>query len=86
MKKEKQKEKSKKSKNGIELKIAVIHEGRKPRYKNDYKLKNKIIVGTAQRASELKRIEDAIIGTTYKEYGIKNIEIEYTEEAKEIFS
>ena len=88
------KKKTKKRKNGIELKIAVIHEGRKPRYKNDYKLKNKIIVGTAQRASELKRIEDAIIGTTYKEYGIKNIIINgdgadwtgsIVEGAKEIF-
>ena len=92
--KKKRSKKSKKRKNGIELKIAVIHEGRKPRYKNDYKLKNKIIVGTAQRASELKRIEDAIIGTTYKEYGIKNIVINgdgadwtgsIVEGAKEIF-
>ena len=40
------KKKGKKKKNGIELKIAVIHEGKEPRYTNDYKLKNKIIVGT----------------------------------------
>ena len=65
--------KGKKKKNGIELKIAVIHEGKEPRYTNDYKLKNKIIVGTAQKASDLKKIEDTIIGTTYKEYKIKNI-------------
>ncbi len=69
------KKKSKKKKNGIELKIAVIHEGKTPRYTNDFKLKNKIIVGTASKASELKRIEDATIGTTYKEYTIKNIVI-----------
>ena len=64
---------TKKKKNGIELKIAVIHEGKEPRYTNDYKLRNKIIVGTAQKASDLKKIEDTIIGTTYKEYKIKNI-------------
>ena len=88
------KKKGKKKKNGIEIKIAVIHEGRKPRYKNDYKLKNKIIVGTVQKASDLKRIEDMIIGTTYKEYAIKNIVINgdgadwtgnIVEGAKEIF-
>ena len=67
------KKKSKKKKNGIELKIAVIHEGKEQRYTNDYRLRNKIIVGTAQKASELKKIEDTIIGTTYKEYKIKNI-------------
>ena len=27
-----------------QLKIAVIHEGKEPRYTNDYKLKNKIIL------------------------------------------
>ena len=69
------KKKSKKNKNGIELKIAVIHEGKEPRYTNDYKLKNKIIVGTASQANHLKKIEDATIGTTYKEYKIKNIVI-----------
>lgn len=67
------KKKGKKNRNGIELKIAVIHEGKEPRYTNDYKLKNKIIVGTASKASELKKIEDATIGTTYKQYKIKNI-------------
>ena len=66
-------EKNKKKKNGIELKIAVIHEGKEPRYTNDYKLKNKIIVGTAQKASDLKKIEDTIIETTYQESKIKNI-------------
>lgn len=71
--KKKKGKKSKKKKNGIELKIAVIHEGKEPRYTNDYKLRNKIIVGTAQKASELKKIEDSVIGTTYKEYQIKNI-------------
>ncbi len=84
----------KKKKNGIELKIAVIHEGKEPRYTNDYKLKRKIIVGTASKANELKKIEDTIIGTTYKEYGIKNIIINgdgadwtgnIVEGAKEIF-
>lgn len=88
------KRKGKKNRNGIELKIAVIHEGKEPRYTNDYKLKNKIIVGTASKASELKRIEDATIGTTYKEYKIKNIIINgdgadwtgnIVEGAKEIF-
>lgn len=88
------KKKGKKNKNGIELKIAVIHEGKEPRYTNDYKLKNKIIVGTASKAGELKRIENAIIGTTYKEYKIKNIIINgdgadwtgsIVEGAKEIF-
>lgn len=88
------KKKRKKKKNGIELKIAVIHEGKELRYTNDYKLKNKIIVGTASKASELKRIEDATIGTRYKEYGIKNIVINgdgadwtgsIVEGAKEIF-
>lgn len=88
------KKKGKKKKNGIELKIAVIHEGKEPRYTNDYKLKNKIIVGTAKRAKELKKIEDTVIGTTYKEYGIKNIVINgdgadwtgsIVEGAKEIF-
>lgn len=88
------KKKSKKKKNGIELKIAVIHEGKEPRYTNDYKLKNKIIVGTANKAKELKKIEDATIGTTYKEYEIKNIVINgdgadwtgnIVEGAKEIF-
>ena len=69
------KKKSKKNKNGIELKIAVIHEGKETRYTNDYKLKNKIIVGTASQANHLKKIEDATIGTTYKEYKIKNIVI-----------
>lgn len=69
------KKKSKKNKNGIELKIAVIHEGKEPRYSNDYKLKNKIIVGTSSQANQLKKIEDATIGTTYKEYKIKNIVI-----------
>ena len=88
------KKKGKKKKNGIELKIAVIHEGKEPRYTNDYKLKNKIIVGTASKASQLKRIEDTVIGTTYKEYAIKNIVINgdgadwmsnIVEGAKEIF-
>lgn len=88
------KKKGKKNRNGIELKIAVIHEGKEPRYTSDYKLKNKIIVGTASKASELKRIEDATIGTTYKEYKIKNIVINgdgadwtgnIVEGAKEIF-
>lgn len=88
------KKKGKNNRNGIELKIAVIHEGKEPRYTNDYKLKNKIIVGTASKASELKRIEDATIGTTYKEYKIKNIIINgdgadwtgnIVEGAKEIF-
>lgn len=92
--KKKFKEKHFKKKNGIEIKIAVIHEGRKRRYTNDYKLKNKIIVGTARAAKELKRIEDATIGTTYKEYKIKNVIINgdgadwtgnIVEGAKEIF-
>ena len=69
------KNKKKRSKNGIELKIAVIHEGKEPRYTNDFKLKNKIIVGTASNSNKLKRIEDVVIGTTYKEYKIKNIVI-----------
>lgn len=90
----KKKKNKKKKRNGIELKIAVIHEGKEPRYTNDYKLKNKIIVGTAEEAKELRRIEDAIIGTTYKEYMIKNIIINgdgadwtglIVEGAKEIF-
>ena len=67
------KSKSKRNKNGMEIKIAVIHEGKEPRYSNDFKLKNKTIVGTIAPAKELKRIEDATIGTTYKEYKIKNI-------------
>ena len=71
--KKKNGKKSKKKKNGIELKIAVIHEGKEPRYTNDYKLKNKTIIGTAQKAKDLKKIEDTVIGTTYKEYKIKNI-------------
>ena len=84
----------KKKKNGIELKIAVIHEGKEPRYRNDYKLKNKIIVGTAKTAKDLKIIEDTAIGTTYKEYAIKNVIINgdgadwtgsIVEGAKEIF-
>lgn len=88
------KKKGKKKKNGIELKIAVIHEGKEPRYTNDYKLRNKIIVGTASKAKELKKIEDTIIGTTYKEYEIKKIVINgdgadwtgsIVEGAKEIF-
>lgn len=69
------KKQGKKKRNGIELKIAVIHEGKEPRYTNDYKLKNKIIIGTAAKASQLKRIEDATIGTTYKEHEIKNVVI-----------
>ena len=69
------KKKGKKKKNGIELKIAVIHEGKEPRYTNDYKLKNKIIVGTASKAKDLKKIEDATIGTTYKEHVIKKVVI-----------
>ena len=86
--------KKKKNKNGIELKIAVIHEGKEPRYTNDFKLKNKIIVGTAAKANDLKRIENATIGTTYKEYAIKNLVINgdgadwtasIVEGAKEIF-
>ena len=88
------KNKIKKKKNGIEVKIAVIHEGKKPRYANDFKLKNKTIVGTISAAKELKRIEDATIGTKYKEYKIKNIIINgdgadwtgnIVEGAKEIF-
>lgn len=88
------KKKNKRKKNGIELKIAVIHEGKEKRYENDYKLKNKIIIGTASEASKLKQIEDATIGTTYKEYKIKNIVINgdgadwtgtIVEGAKEIF-
>lgn len=71
--KKKKGKKSKKKKNGIELKIAVIHEGKEPRYTNDYKLKNKIIVGTAQKAKDLKKIEDTVIGTTYQESKIKKI-------------
>ena len=70
------KKKNKKIKrNGIELKITVIHEGKEPRYINDYKLRNKIIIGTASKASQLKKIEDATIGTTYKEHKIKNVVI-----------
>ena len=88
------KNKTKKKKNGIEIKIAVIHEGKRPRYANDFKLKNKTIVGTIAAAKELKRIEDATIGTKYKEYKIKNIIINgdgadwtgnIVEGAKEIF-
>lgn len=88
------KKQGKKRKNGIELKIAVIHEGKKPRYKNDYQLKNKMIVGTAEKAADLKKIEDTVIGTKYKEYKIKNIVINgdgadwtgsIVEGAKEIF-
>lgn len=88
------KKKGKKKKNGIELKIAVIHEGKEPRYTNDYKLKNKIIVGTVGKAKDLKKIEDTIIGTTYKEHTIKKIVINgdgadwtgsIVEGAKEIF-
>ena len=88
------KNRSKKKKNGIELKIAVIHEGKEARYENDFKLKNKIIVGTVGKAKELKRIEDTAIGTTYKEYAIKKIIINgdgadwtgsIVEGAKEIF-
>ena len=88
------KKNGKKRKNGIELKIAVIHEGKEQRYSNDYKLKNKIIVGTVFTASSLKRIEDMTIGTTYKEYKIKNVVINgdgadwtgnIVEGAKEIF-
>ena len=88
------KKKGKKKKNGIELKIAVIHEGKEPRYTNDYKLKNKIIVGTASKAKDLKKIEDTTIGTTYKEYKIKKVVINgdgadwtgsIVEGAKEIF-
>ena len=71
----KKKKNKKKKRNGIELKIAVIHEGKEPRYTNDYKLKNKIIIGTASKASQLKKIEDATIGTTYKEHKIKNVVI-----------
>ena len=67
------KNRAKKKKHGIEIKIAVIHEGKKPRYANDFKLKNKTVVGTISEAKELKRIEDATIGTKYKEYKIKNI-------------
>ena len=86
--------KGKKRKTGIELKIAVIHEGKEPRYTNDYKLKNKIIVGTASKAKDLKKIEDTTIETTYKEYAIKNVVINgdgadwtgsIVEGAKEIF-
>ena len=89
-----QKKRSKKKKNGIELKIAVIHEGKEARYENDFKLRNKIIVGTVGKAKELKRIEDTAIGTTYKEYAIKKIIINgdgadwtgsIVEGAKEIF-
>lgn len=69
------KNKNKKKKNGIELKIAVIHEGKEARYTNDYRLKNKIIIGTASKAKDLKKIEDTIIGTIYKEYAIKKIVI-----------
>ena len=88
------KKKGKKKKNGIELKIAVIHEGKEPRYTNDYKLKNKMIVGTASTARHLKKIEDMNIGTKYKEYKIKNVVINgdgadwtgsIVEGAKEIF-
>ena len=88
------KNKNKRKKNGIEIKIAVIHEGKEPRYANDFKLKNKIIVGTISPAKELKRIEDATIGTIYKEYKIRNIIINgdgadwtgnIVEGAKEIF-
>lgn len=88
------KKKSKKKKNGIELKIAIIHEGKEPRYTNDYKLKNKIIVGTTQKAKELKKIEDTMIGITYNENAIKNVVINgdgadwtgnIVEGAKEIF-
>ena len=46
------KKKNKRNKNGIELKIAVIHEGKEPRYNNDYKLKNKMVVGTVSEAKE----------------------------------
>jgi hypothetical protein len=74
-KSKKGKSKGKRRKNGIELKIAVIHEGKEPRYTNDYKLKNKIIVGTAKTAKDLKRIEDTTIGTKYKEYKIKKVVI-----------
>lgn len=88
------KKKVKKKKNGMELKIAVIHEGKEPRYKNDYKLKNKMVVGTAGKAKDLKKIEDTVIGTTYKEYAIKKVVINgdgadwtgsIVEGAKEIF-
>ena len=67
------KNKNKKKKNGMEIKIGVIHEGKKPRYRNDFKLKNKTIVGTIETANKLKQIEDMAIGTKYKEYKIKNI-------------
>lgn len=90
----KKKKSKRKKRNGIEIKIAVIHEGKEARYTNDYKLKNKIIVGTAKKVKELKKIEDTVIGTTYKEYGIKKVIINgdgadwtgsIVEGAKEIF-
>lgn len=74
-KNKKNKKNKKRKRNGIELKIAVIHEGKEPRYTNDYKLKNKIIIGTASKASQLKKIEDATIGITYKEHKIRNVVI-----------
>lgn len=92
--KNKSKKRKKRKKKGIELKIAVIHEGKEARYLNDYKLKNKIVVGTAKKAKELKKIEDTTIGTKYKESAIKNIVINgdgadwtgsIVEGAKEIF-
>lgn len=88
------KKKSKRKKNGMEVKIAVIHEGKESRYTNDYKLRNKIIVGTVEKAKDLKKIEGTVIGTTYKEYAIKNVIINgdgadwtgnIVEGAKEIF-
>lgn len=75
MKKNKQKKKKEKKnkRKGIELKIAVIHEGKEKRYSEDYKLKNKILIGTALDATKLKRLEDMTIGTTYKEYELKKV-------------
>lgn len=66
--KSKRKEKLKK-----EIKIAVIHEGFEKRYSNDFKIKNKQMIATIGTASQLKKLVDMTIGTTYAVHKIKKI-------------
>jgi hypothetical protein len=71
--KQNRKRKNKKEKLKKEIKIAVIHEGFKKRYKNDFKVQNKQMVATIGTANQLKKLVDMTIGTTYAVHKLKKI-------------
>ena len=94
------KKRAKKKKHGMEVKIAVIYEGKERRYANDFKLKNIIINGDGadwtgnivEGAKEIFQLDMAHIqkkkymAVRNEEYLKQMQQIVYTEKPEDIFS